>query len=162
MSASNKQMAAKQMLKNIETNRTTANNLNDMVFRIKGPFPKSPSEIIMAEPSEKSSTSSKGKAHVGEPSIQKDTIEESIYVPSEFEDRSIPSEATDQMMIDEIIEEPKLSESQLTHINDVIKIIEKQPALQNDIRRTTVEELTKGYIILNNSKSIIKQSKKQV
>ena len=64
MTASNKQMAAKQMLKNIETNRTTANNLNDMVFSIKGPFPKSPSEIIMAEPSEKSSTSSKGKAHV--------------------------------------------------------------------------------------------------
>ena len=64
-----------------------------------------------------------------------------MYVPSEYEDRSIPSEATDQMMIDEIIEEPQLSESQLTHINDVVKIIEKQPASKNDIRRTTVEEL---------------------
>ena len=117
-----------------------------MVFRIKGPFPKSPSEINLAEPSEKSSTSSKGKAHVGEPSIQKDTIEESICVPSEFEDRSIPSEARDQIMIDEIIEEPKLSESQLKHIKDVVKILEKQPALKNDIRRTIVEELTKGYI----------------
>ena len=61
MSASSKQLAGKQMLKNIETNRTTANNLNDVVFRIKWPFPKSPSDIIMAEPSEKSSTSSKRK-----------------------------------------------------------------------------------------------------
>ena len=99
------------MLRNIETNRTTANNLNDMVFISKGPFPKSPSDIVMAEPSEKSSTSSKGEAHVGEPSAQKDTTEESIYVPSEFEDQSIPSEARDQMMIDEIIEEPKISSS---------------------------------------------------
>ena len=61
MSASNKQLAAKNMLKNIETNRTTANNLNDMVFRTKGPLPRSPSDIIMAKPSEKSSTSSKRK-----------------------------------------------------------------------------------------------------
>ena len=50
------------------------------------------------------------------------------------------------MVIDEIIEEPKISTSKVKHIKDVVKILEKQPALKNDIRRNIVEELTKGYI----------------
>jgi len=79
-------------------------------------------------------------------SLQVTTPATSIYVPSEFDDGNVPTEARDHMMIDETIEEPKLSKSQLKHIKDVVKILEKQPALKTDIRRTIVEELTKGYI----------------
>ena len=79
-------------------------------------------------------------------SLQVTTPATSIYVPSESDDGNVPTEARDHMMIDETIEEPKLSQSQLKHIKDVVKILEKQPALKTDIRRTIVEELTKGYI----------------
>ena len=60
----------------------------------------------------------------------KEEIDGSMYIRSEYEDRSVPSEARDHIIIDEIIEEPKLSSSQLKHIKDVVNILEKQPALK--------------------------------
>jgi len=74
----------------------------------------------------------------------KEDIDRSVQ--SESDDGNVPTEVRDHMMFDEIIEEPKLSTSQLKQIMDVIKILEEQPALKNDIRRTIVEELKKGYM----------------
>ena len=54
---------------------------------------------------------------------------------------SVPTIA--EMQVDE---EPKLSDGQIKHIEDVVKILENEPKLKNDIKRTIVEELTKGYI----------------
>ena len=67
---------------------------------------------------------------------------------------SVPTTAKDNMILDDIVEvdggpstnEPKISQSQLQHFKEVIAILEKHPALKEDIRRTITEELTKGYI----------------
>ena len=39
-----------------------------------------------------------------------------------------------------------LSQSQLKHIEEVVKIMEKDPKLKSDIKRTITEELAKGYL----------------
>ena len=50
------------------------------------------------------------------------------------------------MEVDTHQKEPELSPSQLKHISEVMKIMEKEPQLKKDIKRTITEELTKGYI----------------
>ena len=42
--------------------------------------------------------------------------------------------------------EPELTDAQKKHITDIIQMIEKDPKLKADIKRTITEELTKGYI----------------
>ena len=59
-------------------------------------------------------------------------------------DELVPSEIMD--LDTEAVKEPKISQSQLDHIKEVVEILKKHPKLKDDIRRTITEELTKGYI----------------
>ena len=70
---------------------------------------------------------------------------ESRIVPQVVAPESQESSIEDVMEEDKP-EEQKLSERQLKHISEVVKIIEKEPKLKEDIKRTMTEELTKGTI----------------
>ena len=130
------------MLRNVNEKRTTARDLRDLVFAIKGPLPD-PIETDLemeldVEEGEPSTKHKKDKGKLENPPVPSD------YAMSYM---SVPTEARDDMnIVQEEVNEPKISQSQLDHINKVVKILEKHPGLKNDIRRTITEELTKGYI----------------
>ena len=138
--AGNQNIAVKQMLKNIEDNKKTATNINDLVFTYKGTMPIG-SDITMAEPSSSST--------VDAFTVEEDYPVQKSKLPTLKNPTTAPIIEDDAMILDEPaarISEPILSKSQLKHINDVVKIMEKEPKLKADIKRTITEELTKGYI----------------
>ena len=106
------------ILRNISNNEQTATNYLKLLYNVDAPENISPSDVDIA-----------GYISESTPSYM-----------------SVPTEARDMQVDRDPKEEPKLSPSQLQHIEGVVKILEKDPKLKNDIKRTITEELTKGYI----------------
>ena len=142
ITAINQKTAVLQMLRNVNKNRATARDLRDLVFAIKGPLPDpTGTDLEMeldVEEGEPSTKHKKDKGKLENPPVPSDYAMSYVSVPTEARD--------DMNIVQEEVNEPKISQSQLDHINKVVKILEKHPGLKNDIRRTITEELTKGYI----------------
>ena len=135
--SSDQEQTGRQFLWNMKTNKRTAKNLYDLVFNKKSDVP---SESVK---------SSKSKASSTKEPIEPVAMEEQEPLPADvkltFTDEP-PSSAFNMQIDQEEAKEPKLSPAQIQHIKDVVKILEKDPKLKSDIKRTITEELTKGYI----------------
>lgn len=137
-------VAVKQMLTNIKENKATAKSLDELVFAIRGQLPQG-SDITMSEAStvgkdtldiigEDPTQLVKPHAPVKKPaSVRSAMVEEKEFMS---EDNYDPYKNVNQ----------SLTSSQIKHIEEVVKILEKEPKLKSDIKRTITEELTKGYI----------------
>jgi len=150
--STNQVKTARQFLKNIEDNQGTYSDVKDLLFRVKTVAPSASTAIT-------SKGKKKGKQQIGQPSKVESKSEQSdtlsnVFTAYKGDTTDAETELTALMSLDSHIvdvetnkeKEPKISQSQLQHIKEVVKILEKHPALKNDIRRTITEELTKGYI----------------
>jgi len=167
INASDQARYALRLIGNAKTNAGRARTFEELLADELPPT--APPAPIAGPSSSKSSKKSKGKERVEmSPELEEDIkkqlgVRKSLQVttpatsiPSDYEMSymSAPTTAKDNMILDDIVEveggpstnEPKISQSQLQHIKEVIAILEKHPALKEDIRRTITEELTKGYI----------------
>jgi len=167
INASDQARYALRLIGNAKTNAGRARTFEELLADELPPT--APPAPIAGPSSSKSSKKSKGKERVEmSPELEEDIkkqlgVRKSLQVttpatsiPSDYEMSymSVPTTAKDNMILDDIVEveggpstnEPKISQSQLQHIKEVIAILEKHPALKEDIRRTITEELTKGYI----------------
>ena len=167
INASDQARYALRLIGNAKTNAGRARTFEELLADELPPT--APPAPIAGPSSSKSSKKSKGKERVEmSPELEEDIkkqlgVRKSLQVttpatsiPSDYEMSymSVPTTAKDDMILDDIVEveggpstnEPKISQSQLQHIKEVIAILEKHPALKEDIRRTITEELTKGYI----------------
>ena len=167
INASDQARYALRLIENSKTNAGRARTFEELLADELPPT--APPAPIAGPSSSKSSKKSKGKERVEmSPELEEDIkkqlgVRKSLQVttpatsiPSDYEMSymSAPTTAKDNMILDDIVEveggpstnEPKISQSQLQHIKEVIAILEKHPALKEDIRRTITEELTKGYI----------------
>ena len=159
--STNQVKTARQFLKNIEDNQGTYSDVKDLLFRVKTVAP-SASTAITSKGKKKWITKEeqkKGKQQVGQPSKVESKSEQSdtlsnVFTAYKGDTTDAETELTALMSLDSHIvdvetnkeKEPKISQSQLQHIKEVVKILEKHPNLKEDIRRTITEELTKGYI----------------
>jgi len=167
INASDQARYALRLIGNAKTNAGRARTFEELLADELPPT--APPAPIAGPSSSKSSKKSKGKERVEmSPELEEDIkkqlgVRKSLQVttpatsiPSDYEMSymSAPTTAKDNMILDDIVQveggpstnEPKISQSQLQHIKEVIAILEKHPALKEDIRRTITEELTKGYI----------------
>ena len=167
INASDQARYALRLIGNAKTNAGRARTFEELLADELPPT--APPAPIAGPSSSKSSKKSKGKERVEmSPELEEDIkkqlgVRKSLQVttpatsiPSDYEMSymSAPTTAKDNMILDDIVQveggpstnEPKISQSQLQHIKEVVTILEKHPALKEDIRRTITEELTKGYI----------------
>ena len=143
ITASNQKVAVVQMLRNVNENRATARDLYELVFAIKGQLPDPiGADLGMELDIEEGEPSKKGK----EKAPPKAASKASSFPVLPLRSDGDMSEPTEAMYLDVVEKEPDLTDSQLKHIADVVKIMEKEPKLKSEIKRTITEELAKGYI----------------
>ena len=158
--SSNEELTGRQLLRNINDNEGSFTDLNSLLFNQK---------TAVSVSSKKSKTATKPSTFKEEKEaiasvLQKEAVASSSKEPATMEEQQLeplefymhqsylPASEESQssefkMQVDqEEAKEPKLSQAQMQHIKEVVKILEKNPALKNDIKRTITEELTKGSI----------------
>ena len=142
--ASDQEKFIKKIRANIKKNLGKATGLMQLVFNKKkeeAHFPTSDISMTVAPST----------------TIERDTIDIEDKPPQPKVGRSVSSVTANPSSISEITQEeeplsigaekePTLTLNQLSHIKDVIEILNKDPKLKSDIKRTITEELTKGYI----------------
>ena len=140
--SNNQTKTARQILTNIDENQGTYSDLNDLLFTRQ-------SEVSSTS-TETKKTKGKEQAKVESERSHSDTASNVFTAMRDDEGQTYDTmdieEEGSSLGVVPHTEQPKLNESQLKHIKEVVEIMEKEPKLKADIKRTIVEELAKGYI----------------
>jgi hypothetical protein len=131
--SSNQVKTAKQILQNINDNKGSYTDLNDLLFTQRSVAPST------------STNTSKGKektTEVGQPSTQTD---ETIILPENYH-TGWTDEPSDDMSLDQEHGLEELNEEHKKHIENIKQLLEKEPKLRDEIKKVIVDQLVKAKI----------------